>query len=178
MRPTTAASVTARPSPGGTAAKNALERQGDLLGEPGRPVGGGQARWPPGDRGFSALSHRRNRRAAVPAFHLAKPADQVHAAALAALVQVGGPVAGCLAAGADQHLPVALDPAAPRAVPAYRIHLPCTAAIAGHLVLLPRAGRARAGSTQRGQSLLILGDVARLRRRVDHLPADHAILID
>src|SRR5262249_60242188 len=34
------------------------------------------------------------------------------------------------------------------------------------------------GSTQRGQSLLVIGDVTRLRRRVDHLPADYAVLVD
>src|SRR5690348_12227893 len=106
MRPTTAASVTARPFPaarpspagvspaGGAAAKNALQRQRDLFGQPGGPVGDGQARWPPGDLRFSAFGRRRDRRAAVPAFHLTETADQMRAAALAALVQVGLPVPG------------------------------------------------------------------------------------
>src|SRR5215469_8965775 len=145
MRPTTAASVTARPSraagpstagvspAGGVAAENALQRQRDLFGQPGRPVSDGQAPWPPGDLRFSAFGHRRDRRAAVPAFHLTEAADQMRAAAFATLVQVGLPVTGCLAAWAHQHLLVALDPTAPRAVPPCRVHLPCTAAIAGHL---------------------------------------------
>src|SRR5215467_14548867 len=100
MRPTTAASVTARPSraagpspacvspAGGAAAKNALQRQRDLFGQPGRPGGTGQARRPPRDLRFSAFGDRRDRRTAVPAFHLTEAADQMRAAAVAALVQV------------------------------------------------------------------------------------------
>jgi hypothetical protein len=61
-----------------------------------------------------------------------KPAHQPHAAAPAALVEIGLPVVTALAGGADQDLLVAPDAALPRAVPPDRVHLPYATAIAGH----------------------------------------------
>jgi hypothetical protein len=71
---------------------------------------------------------------ALAALHLTEPTDHTHAATPCAMVEIARPVVGSLAARADQYLLVTPDPALPRAVPAVRIHLPRTTAIAGHRV--------------------------------------------
>jgi hypothetical protein len=72
--------------------------------------------------------------AALAALHLTEATDHTHAATPCAMVEIARPVVGSLAARADQNLLVIPDPALPRAVPAVRIHLPRTTAIAGHRV--------------------------------------------
>src|SRR6516225_6182445 len=124
MRPTTAASVNAAfLPPDGAAAKNTLERPLDFLGQP-RRLGAGQV----GNRNRLG----RGDVTTIPAFRLAEPAHQPHAAAPAALVEIGLPVVTALAGRADQHLLVAPDAALPWAVPPDRVHLPYATAIAGH----------------------------------------------
>jgi hypothetical protein len=71
---------------------------------------------------------------ALAALHLTEPTDHTHAATPCAMVEIARPVVGSLAARADQYLLVTPDPALPGAVPAVRIHLPRTTAIAGHRV--------------------------------------------
>src|SRR5262249_17268591 len=128
MRPTTAASVNAASlPPDGAVAKDPFERPRDFLGQPRRLGQPGRPRhFGHHDRlGRGAV-------AAIAASRLAEPAHQPHAAAPAALVEIGLPVVNALAGGADQNLLVAPDAALPRAVPPDRVHLPYATAIAGH----------------------------------------------
>ncbi len=75
--------------------------------------------------------------AAIPALDLAQSADQVHARAFRAAVEVSGPVRAGLAVWADQHLAVGKDAAPPGATSPFRIDLPSAAAIAGHVPPVP-----------------------------------------
>src|SRR5215472_15477780 len=72
-------------------------------------------------------------RTTLPALHLAEPTNQVNARALRALVKVGGPVRGLLAARADQHKAVGTDAAAPGTGTPLRIGLPSATPITGHM---------------------------------------------
>jgi hypothetical protein len=132
--------------PDGAAAEDPLKREGHLLGKPGRPATLGLLGEHPATRNTTTTTAtrntatrqhapgpgRRHNRPAVAALHLTQPPDQVHAAALGALVEVTCPITGHLTSRADKHLAVVSDSAPPRAVPTDGVGLPRTAAIAGH----------------------------------------------
>src|SRR5580704_4070357 len=85
-------------------------------------------------------------------------------------VQITQPGPVGLAAWADQHLAVGLDPAQPGTGAAVRVDLPRATAITGHL--------SPGSSVELCERLGVLGQIASLRDRVDHLPADDAGLVD
>ena len=108
------------------AAEQAVTRAADLLSEGRVAPGRGRGRGHQQGRGLVD-------QAAVKAFDLAQPADQVNTAALGTQLQVSGPVPGFLTARADQHQLVVPHAAPPGALAALGVCLPHAAAITGHV---------------------------------------------
>jgi len=122
---------------------------------------------------------------AVQALDLVQPLDQVRAVAAPAARQVGK--RGRNAGRADEHLAFANDTAAPRtALPGFGVCLPRAAPVTRHLVPSryipsPRAWLfflVQPALRECRERLLVVGDVARLRDGVDHLPAHDAFFVD
>jgi beta-glucosidase len=149
------------------AAEDLVESARDLGGE----VGGPRLR----SRGIR-LRSRVPDQAAVQAFDLVEPPDQVRASATGATRKVRERDRDTV--GADEHLVLAYHAPAPRAAfPCLGVHLPRAAPVTRHLETLPSKGPLQP-SREGAQRLLVVGDVARLRDGVDHLPAHHAFLVD
>src|SRR5690348_7678503 len=111
-------------------AEQAVQGAADLLGQRGVGMVPGSAgsRGPGRDQrgvGRDGLADQ----AAVEALDLAEPADQVHAGAPGAGLELSGPVPRFLAGRADQDKLVAQHAAAPGALPPLRVRLPHAAAV-------------------------------------------------
>src|SRR5689334_30538 len=154
-------------------AEQAVEGAADFLGQPGVGV--------PCGRAGRAVTRRRDQccpgltdQAAVQAFDLAEPPDQVHAAAPGAGLELGGPLARLLARRVDQDKLVAQHAPAPGALPPLRVRLPHAAPVTRQSPRPPRT----ATLAERGERLRVFGEIARLRGRVDDLPPHDAVLVD
>src|SRR5262249_21897003 len=109
-------------------AEQAVEGAADFLGQ--RGVGGSRGgagpaltrRPGPGRLGLAD-------QAAVQAFDLAEPPDQVRAGAPGAGLELSGPIARLLARRADQDKLIAQHAPAPGALPSLRVRLPHAAAV-------------------------------------------------
>src|SRR5262245_17686206 len=108
-------------------AEQAVEGAADFLGQRGVGVSRGAGR---------ALTRRRDQcrlgladQAAVQAFDLAEPPDQVRAGAPGAGLELSGPLARLLARRADQDKLIAPHAPAPGALPPLRVRLPHAAAV-------------------------------------------------
>src|ERR1700683_4299863 len=113
-------------------AEKTVEGPAHLVGQGG--VGAGRVAAPSlraagGDQAGIQYRLRLADQAAVEAFKLAQPPDQVRAAAPAAVLKLRGPVTGLLARGADEDQLVTDHPAAPGTLAPLRVALPDAAAI-------------------------------------------------
>src|SRR5690242_21315846 len=109
-------------------AEQAVEGAADFLGQPGVGL--------PRGRAGRAVTRRRDQcclgladQAAVQAFDLAEPPDQVHAGAPGTGLDLGGPLARLLARRADQDKLVTQHAPAPGALPSLRVRLPHAAPV-------------------------------------------------
>src|SRR6476646_359494 len=133
-------------------AEQAVEGAADFLGQPGVGV--------PRGRAGRAVRRRRDQcclgladQAAVQAFDLAEPPDQVHAGAPGAGLELGGPLARLLARRADQDKLVTQHAPAPGALPPLRVRLPHAAPVTRQSPRPPRT----ATLAERGERLRVLG---------------------